>query len=42
MFCTVIGHSETLLTENILETKEVKKQEIVNIMRMNFIDLFQY
>lgn len=38
----MIGHSESLLTENILEAKEVKKQEIVNIVKMYFIDLFQY
>lgn len=38
----MIGHSETLLTENILETTEVDKQEIVNIMKITFIDLFQY
>lgn len=26
-FRTVIGHSESLLTENILETKEVEKSK---------------
>lgn len=31
----MVGHSEALLTEDILETKEVKMQEVVNTKKIN-------